>query len=430
VIARARVVAVALSFALVPLFLPAIGVAASGALPHGGTYVVQPDPTIATSAIGLWFRAPSAGYNNAAPGMARVAATAAAAATLESGSSLVSFVRSLGGRLSINVYSDIVGVTVIAPASAARRIVAAMSAAYFTPTIDDDALKTAQRDAAVLSAQRQYSSDDLLNDALFAQVFSDGPAHQASLPDSVAQLGAMTKDDVVAYARRAFRSANATIALAGNVDESMLGAVTAGTPGTPDAPFDSSLASPATDASLPAKSAGLGLAWSGPPIHDERAATAMDFVSDYLFRDETGLVAKAYDANPDTYVSGQFVTLHSPGVMVVTIGGEGLDAAQTAVTAAMKKLEVPLDAATFAAAREAFLFHLASDAQTPMEQSENLGWYSVEGNLGYAPSNAQGEYWKIAQSLDADYVASIVKRYLDHPVVVRLTSAPAKDRSS
>jgi predicted Zn-dependent peptidase len=430
VIFRARVVAVALSLALTPLSLPAIGLGASGALAHGGTFVVQPDPTVATGAIGLWFRAPSAGYNNATPGMARVAATAAAAATLESGVSLVTFVRSLGGRLSINVYADIVGITVIAPATATRRIVAAMSAAYFTPNIDDDALKTGQRDAAVLAAQRQYSSDSLLSDALFAQIFSGGPAHEASLPDSIAQLGAMSKDDVVAYARRAFRSANATIALAGNVDASMLSAVTAGTPGTPDGPFDSSLASPAADASVSAKSAGIGLAWSGPPIRDERAATAMDFVSDYLFRDETGLVAKAYDANPDTYLSGQFVTLHDPGVMVVTIGGDGLDAAQTNVIDAVKKLEVPLDAATFAAAREAFLFHLASDAQTPMEQSENLGWYSVEGNLGYAPSNAQGEYWKIAQSLDSAYVASIVKRYLDHPVVVRLSNAPVKDRSS
>lgn len=420
-IALVRVAAVALGVVLL---------GASGALPNGSTYVVQPDPTVATGAVGLWFRAPSAGYDNATPGMARVAATAAAAATLESGSSLVTFVRSLGGRLSINVYSDIVGITVIAPASATRRIVAAMSAAYFSPNIDDDALRTAQRDAAVLAAQREYSSDSLLNDALFAQVFAQGPAHEASLPDSVAQLGAITKDAVVSFAKRAFRSANATVALAGNVDASMLGAVTAGAPGNPDQPFDSALASPATDASFSAKSTGLGLAWSGPPIRDERAATAMDFISDYLFHDGTGLVAKAYDTNPDTYVSGQFVTLHNPGVMVVTIGGDGLDAAQTNVIGAVKKLEVPLDATTFAAAREAFLFHLASDAQTPMEQSENLGWYSVEGNLEYAPSNAQGEYWKIAQSLDPAYVASIVKRYLDHPVVVRLTSAPAKDRSS
>ena len=181
-IARARVVAMALGLALIPLSLPATGLGASGVLAHGGTYVVGPIRPSRLAAIGLWFRAPSAGYDNATPGMARVAATAAAAATLESGTSLVTFVRSLGGRLSIDVYSDIVGITVIAPASATRRIVAAMSAAYFTPTIDDEALKTAQRDAAVLSAQRQYSSDSLLDDALFAQIFAEGPAHEASLP--------------------------------------------------------------------------------------------------------------------------------------------------------------------------------------------------------------------------------------------------------
>ena len=39
-----------------------------GALPRGGSYVLYPDPTIGTAAIGLWFRAPGAGYDNATPG--------------------------------------------------------------------------------------------------------------------------------------------------------------------------------------------------------------------------------------------------------------------------------------------------------------------------------------------------------------------------
>jgi len=116
--------------------------------------------------------------------------------------------------------------------------------------------------------------------------------------------------------------------------------------------------------------------------------------------------------------------------MLVTIGGTSLDDARARVLDAVRKLETPLDAATFAAAREAFLYHLAVDAQTPMEQSENLGWYAVEGNPSYAPSDPQGEYWKIAQSLDPQFVASVVKRYLDRPVVVRLSNAPVKEPSS
>ena len=67
---------------------------------------------------------------------------------------------------------------------------------------------------------------------------------------------------------------------------------------------------------------GLGLAWIGPPISDQKAATALDFVADYLFREQTGVVVKALDAKPsDALVVGQFITLHDPGIMVVTIGG-------------------------------------------------------------------------------------------------------------
>ncbi|HVA28522.1 MAG TPA: hypothetical protein VNF68_10100, partial [Candidatus Baltobacteraceae bacterium] len=397
---------------------------------HGGAYVLQPDATLPTSAIGVWFRAPSAGYDNATPGLGRIAATAAAAATLQSGRSLVAIVRSFGGQMSIDVYPDIIGVTIVVPKSAARRVLAALSAAYFAPAIHDDAVKTAQRDAAVLLVQRQYSSDDLLHDALLAQLFTAGPEHEASLPASISDLMAITTADVTAYAQRAFRASNATISLAGNVDAMLLGAVTDGAQGTPDAPFDSVRANPATDATVSGKMPGVGLAWAGPPIHDERAATALDFVSDYLFRNGTGIVAKAVDAHRDSYVSGQFITLHDPGVMLVTIGGTNLDEARASVVDAVRKLETPLDAATFSAAREAFLYHLASDAQTPLEQSQNLGWYAVEGNASYAPSDADGDYWKAAQSLDAAYVASVVKRYLDHPVIVRLSSAPTKEPAS
>jgi len=427
---RSVLAAVALAAMLAPLGAFAAGEPTTGTLPHGGSYTMAPDPTLASAAVDLWFRAPAAGYDNASPGISRLAATAAAAATLESGKSLVSLVRGVGGRLAINVYPDLVDVSASVPASVARRVVAAMSAAYFAPAIDDDSLKIARTDVAVLSAQEHYSPDDLLHDALFAQIFSSGPAHFAPIPGDLSDLKGITLAQIDAFAKRAFRSANATFALAGNVDASLLQAVTAGTPGAPDAPIVSATASAPADKTLTAAVTGEGLAWTGPPITDERAATALDFVADYLFRDETGVVSKALDPTGDAYVNGQFITLRNPGVMLVTIGGSKPAQVETQVLSAVASLRQPLAAASFAAAREAFLYHLAADSQSPTEQADNLGWYSSEGDGAYAPSDATSTYWKAARSLDPQFVASVVKKYLAHPVVVRLITTASKEPTS
>ncbi|HTX57423.1 MAG TPA: hypothetical protein VMD47_10040 [Candidatus Acidoferrales bacterium] len=422
--------AAALAAMLAPLCAAAATGPLTGALPHGGTYTIAPDPTVASAAVDLWFRAPGAGYDNAQPGISRLAATAAAAATLESGRSLVNLVRGTGGDLTINVYPDVVDITASVPATAARRVVAAMSAAYFAPAIDADALKIARTDVAVLSAQQHYSSDDLLHDALFAQLFASGPAHFAPIPSDLTDIKDVTLADVNTFAKRAFRSANATLSLAGNVDASVLSAVTVGVPGSPDAPIASVTATDPADQTIPAAVSGLGLAWTGPPISDERAATALDFVADYLFRDETGVVSKTIDPTSDAYINGQFITLHDPGVMLVTIGGSKPGLLKTQVLAAIAKLEQPLDPATFAAAREAFIYHLAADSQEPTEQADNLGWYAAEGNAPYAPSDDSTAYWKAARSLDPGFVASVVKKYLTHAVVVTLTTETSKEPTS
>ncbi|HET9029403.1 MAG TPA: insulinase family protein [Candidatus Aquilonibacter sp.] len=421
----------ALAIPLAPLGVyAAADIPISGALPHGGTYVLYRDQTIAAAAVDLWFRAPAAGYGTAAPGIGRLAATAAAAATLESGKSLYAFVRSVGGRLTINVYPDIIGVSAMVPASAARRTIAAMSAAFFSPSIDAQALKIARQDAAVLTVARTYSSDDVLHDALFASIFSGGPAHYAPLPDTVSALTSVTLDDVRSFARRAFRSANATLSLAGNVDPAEIGAVTAGTPGSPDAPLHSDVASDPKSTTISGNVGGIGIAWTGPPIGDEKAATAMDFIADYLFRDQTGVVAKTIPATSSAYLSGQFITLHDPGVMLVTIGGAAPDALRKQILDAVAELATPLDAKTFAAARNAFLYHLGVDTQQPVQQADNLGWYSVEGNASYAPTDPNSTYWQAAESLDPGYVASIAKRYLSHPVVIQLNAVHSKESAS
>ena len=394
----------------------------AGALPRGGTYVLRPDATVAAAAVSLWFRAPGAGYDNASPGISRLAATAAAAAPLASGKSLFALVHSVGGDLNINVYPDIVSVDAVVPAPQARRIVAAMTAAYFAPSIDDSSVKAAQRDTAVLAVQRRYTAAAALQDLLFAQLFSAGPAHYPPIPTTIAEIAHITPADVGAFAKRAFRSSNAVLALAGNVDASSLEAVTdGGGTASSDAPIDSTLASARGESTSTGSVDGFGLAWAGPPIADEKAATAMDFIADYLFRDDTGVVSRALDASKtDAYVNGQFITLHDPGVLVVTVGGDAAKAAKQRVLDELAKLEKPMDPAAFAAAREAFLYHLASDTQTPQQQADNLGWYAAEGNATYAPGDANGNYIAKARELDPAYVADIVRRYLKNAVTVTL----------
>ena len=232
--------------------------------------------------------------------------------------------RSAGGELNINVYPDIVGVDAVIPSSGVRSVVAAMTAAYFAPAIGDAAVKTAQRDAAVLAVQQRYSTDLTLHDLLFEQIFSAGPAHYPALPDSVSDIARISPQSIADFAKRAFRSGNALLAMTGNVDASTIGVVTDGNGGTMDAPFDSTLSGTTGGTTASGEVQGTGLAWVGPPIADEKAATALDFVADYLFRDNTGVVTRQLDArNKDAYVIGQFITLHDPGVMRVTIGGSG-----------------------------------------------------------------------------------------------------------
>lgn len=404
-----------------------------GELPRGGSYVLDTNPTLGAAAVGLWFRAPGAGYDNATPGISRVAATAAAAAPLASGKSLVELVHSAGGELSISVYPDIVGIDAIVPAGAAKRIVAAMTAAYFAPSIDDASVNKAQRDAAVHAVEQRYSSDSTLHDLLFAQLFAQGPAHYPPLPDSVAALAHIAPANVAAFAKRAFRSSNAVLTLSGNVDASSVAGVTDGSGvAAMDAPYDSTLdTSPAPATTIEGKVSGLGIAWVGPPISDERAATALDFIADYLFRDETGVVSKALvKSKSASYADGQFITLHDPGVMLVTIGGDDAAAAKERVLAEIAKLENPLDSKTFTAAREAFLYHIASDTQTPPQQADNLGWYAVEGGAAYAPGDSGGAYEQAARALDPQFVANIVKRYLHSPVTVNLVVTPAAKESA
>jgi predicted Zn-dependent peptidase len=397
----------------------------TGSLPRGGSYVIYPDTTVGSAAVSLWFRAPGAGYDDSTPGIAHLAATAAAVAPLASGRSLYALVHSAGGDLNIEVYPDIVGIEAIVPAPATRRVVAAITAAYFVPGIDDTAVKTARANAAVLGVQQRYEADTALHDLLFRQLFAGGPAHYPPLPSTVSELTSISTAQIGDFAKRAFRSQNAMLVMTGNVDASSVDAVTDGSgPGHADPPIDSPVASNPAAATITGAVGGIGLAWVGPPIADQKAATALDFIADYLFREDTGTVTHALDRSAsDAVVAGQFITLHDPGVMIVTIGGDREEGARDRVLAAIAALQEPLDARTFDGAREAFLYHVASDTQTPQERADNLGWYGAEGNPSYAPGILDGSYAESVRSLDPAYVAGIVRRYLQAPVLVNLSAA-------
>jgi predicted Zn-dependent peptidase len=404
----------------------------TGSLPRGGSYVLYPDETVATAAIGLWFRAPAAGYDDARPGIANLAATAVAVVPLASGKSLYALVHTVGGELNIQVYPDIIGIGAIVPASAARRVVAAMTAAYFAPTVDDAAVKTARANAAVLGVQQRYEADTTLHDLLFRQLFATGPAHYPPLPATVAQLTSISTTQIGEFSKRAFRAQNSVLTLTGNVDASSISAVTdGGGAGSLDSPYDSRLAAALQSATVSGAVDGVGLAWVGPPISDARAATALDFVADYLFREQTGIVTKALDRTErDALVVGQFITLHDPGVMVVTIGGSHEKQVEQSVLDALATMVQPMDEKTFNDAREAFLYHVAADTQTPQQRADNLGWYGVEGDLDYAPGIVEGNYERSARTLDPQYVAQVVRRYLHNPVVVDLIATTTQKEPS
>ncbi len=387
--------------------------------------LVDTQPGAPTAAIEVWFRAPSDGYDGSKPGIARIALAAAAASPLESGRSLSDFARSVGGRLTISVYPDISSVSLLVPASSARRAVATMTAAYFMPKFAADALHAAMRDATVFGVEARFDPDGLLKDGVFAALFDRGPAHMPATPTDVRALTTYTLDAVQAYAERAFRASNAFVTAAGAVSAADVAAMNAShaTAFTPDPPIDSPLSASPQNVTITGEGHGIAYGWIGPPIAHERDATALDFIADYLFRNQTGAVTRAFArSNAGVLIDGQFITLHDPGIFVLAISGDGSDAVHERVLAALTAMAQPLDAATFAAARNAFVYHLLSESDTPNARADNLGWYSAEGNPAYAPAGATSRYVQIAQALDPQFVASVAKKYLMKGVTVRLVS--------
>lgn len=404
----------------------------SGSLPLGGQYIVHDDPAAATTAIDLWYRVPSSGYAAAVPGVARVTIAALAASAPPNGTSFEDLVKRDGGTLTINVYPDIAMIGASVPSWEAASVLRAMTSAFFSPSITETGFRAALRDTAIAAAEQQYSADATLQNALFARIFSSGPAHYAPVPASAADVTRVKLEDVRAFAGRGFRQQNAVLSIAGSTAGNLLSGVreNAGQTGAQDAPLDSTLSNAPVDAIVNGPVSGLGFAFAGPPIADEKAATAMDFLADYLFDPQYGAVSVALSKKQDISVGGQFITLHDPGVLVGTISGTGASALRAQVLDAIAALAKPMDAKAFAAARNAFLYRIYSESQTPAGRADNAGWYAVEGNPAYAPGDQSRRYVQLALSLDPSYVASIANRYLQHPAIVQLLTTPKSGSST
>jgi predicted Zn-dependent peptidase len=322
-------------------------------------------------------------------------------------------------------------VTAIVPSGGARRVLGAMTRAYFSPVVSDEGYRDAARAVAVDAAIQSFNSEVVGRDAVFAALFASGP--KVAPPGGEAQaIGSIELDAVRAFAKRAFRAQNAIVVATGRVTDDLATAVAAGRPSvdpasaTAEPPLPSDLAAVPGALTRKLEDTGGALGWAGPPIRSEREATALDFVADYLFRTGSGTIAAPLaDREPTANVVGQFITLRDPGVFLVTYTSAHSDELRAQIEAALAEMQKPLDQATFARALDAFTARISTDVQTAVEVSDNLGWYTVEGNPKYAPipGTAPSEYFGVAASLTPAFVAATARKYLSRPAA-RVTFVP------
>jgi len=397
---------------------------ASGTLPGGVAYEVRPDRAQSGAAVALWFRAPAGGFDApAAPGLSRLAAATVSASTPISGTPLAQLVERFGGRLFLAAYPDSVAITALVPPDRVAQTVRAMTADYFAPVVTAVGFAVARRDVGEDALLRSVEPD-AIEDALGAALFASGPFHDGTIPTPA--LGDVTVERVRAFAERAFRPANAILILAGNVDSATLGSVAARSGDTSSAAPEPAVASapaPRSAGTEPLLRTGIitgtGLGWLGPPIADEAAATALDFLADALFAPKTGSVAKALGTRKAS-VTGKFVTYHDPGVFLVTITGDDAAAARPIVEKAIAAAATPMTAGAFDAARAGFVYRLLAAMESPSDAADTFGWYAVEGDTAYAPAEGglQGRYFSLAATLTPASVAQAAARYLGAPPAV------------
>ncbi len=407
---------------------PGPAAAAVGTLPGGGAYALRPDPAQPAAAVALWYRAPASGFGPAPrPGLARLAAATVAGSTPVTGTPLGRLVERYGGRLRVAAYPDSVSVTALVPPDRVAQTVRAMTEDYFAPVVGESGLELARREVAADAEERSYDPEQAVEDALGSALFASGPLHDGMI-GTAADYGTATLAQVRAFAERAFRPANAVLVLTGAVDAGVLSAVAAreGAAAGAEPPLAQVPRPAPAPLNRTGNAAGIGLGWVGPPIADEAAATALDFVADALFAPGSGTVAKAVGSRKAT-VSGRFVTYHDPGVFLVTISGDDAAAVRPLVDQAIAAAAKPMGAAAFAAARAGFVYRIRAGLETPSDTAGTYGWYTVEGAPGYAPAadGSGGRYFSLAAALTPAAVAQVAARYLGPaPAVVTLVVPP------
>ena len=386
-------------------------------LPGGGTGIVRPLSGAPVAAVELWFRAPSIGFDSAPkPGIANLAALSIAASEPLTGTSLSLLVAQIGGRFGVSVYPQTVEISALVPAAEAPRVLRTMTAVYFTPVLTQEGVAQALSEIRANTRLRDIASpDETLRDALFAALFATGPDHFSPVDSSGA--AAIELDDVRKFATRAFRSSNATVVLTGAVDAQLVNSAVAGRGegGSPEPYADSRHAVHDAPQNVTRNGPvpGFGMAWSGPPIKDERAATALDFVADYLFNPDTGLVTHQLEGI-DAVIDAQYVTYYDPGVFYVEATGNQSSTVRPKIEAALAAMRTPIDPKAFEEARRQFEYHVTSDVSTPLTLADNFGWYASEGDAAYAPGAdlESGRYVSSIRELTPQLVADTVSKYL------------------
>ena len=407
-------------------------------LPSGALAILQPDPQQPVAALGLWFRAPSGGFDAAAvPGISRFAATAIADSAPITGTPLAELIRREGGRLTISAFPDSISVTAVVPPDVAAATLRAMTTAYFAPVLTDAGITATRGDAASDALVRSFDPDDATEDALDTVLFPDGPFHFGRI-GQVPALRSVTAAAVRAFTERAFAPANAVVVLTGAVGPDALDAVTARSAGNagvlatpPPIPAYTAPAAPMVISDANVEASGLG--WRGPAIADEDAATSMDFLAASLFS-ANGAVTRALVGHKAT-ASARFVTYHAPGIFLVTITGAEADAVRPLVAAAIAAAATPMAPAAFDAARARFYFGVLQDDTSAALVNDTNGWYTLEGAPGYSPGAVplHGRYATIARALTARGVAAVAARYLTTPpaiVTLHRAAPPSGARAS
>jgi hypothetical protein len=423
---------------------PAQSIAAAtdmaGQRTDGLTYRVIGGGASPTEAVEIWLRCPANGYDGQHPGIARLAALSIVE-TKSHGFSLRDIARDNGGAVAVQVFPAATEIGIVVPAYLAGAAQAALLSDVFHPQLDDAAFKNGKLRLAEELALAATQPDNQLREQLFGVMFSGGP-YSASTYGSATDIASATIGETESFVSQAYLPDNAIAASAGLGGSDALGeivtsgpapAATGASPGPSGARLPvSTLRTAFKPVTLPSGVthgvSAVALGWPGPPITDERAATAMDFLSDYLMSDTTGTVTKALtEAQPNAQFDGQFITLENPGIMFAGVWGVDLDrqAAVDVIRAASKRVvDAQLSDAVFAQAELAYRAHLLHDMSTPQSLADNLGWYFAQGSAAYTPAGlilGNGDYVSSADSLTPAYVHDIARRYLTaEPATVTL----------